>query len=335
LSGAQGLSAKSAAVSRSTAYLPASEVGTRERLALPLGVQRWLLDVAPLVAGHVVHAGATTLLFAGRVAAFAPILGWRASFGYLFAVGRWWLQADATTPLPHHARASSNTRTLAKLAGGAIVMLGALAIPIVATIAILPMLLAARSTSQAQNHGNAGLALYQQGQLRDAIAEFDAAIEMNPRLAGAYVARAAAYGDLGDTQRALSDAATAVQLDPNSAGAYVNRARAYLGLANYSDALDDANTAIDLDPNLAVAYVQRANAHRGLGDYRGALDDANQAIERSPGFVPAHVSRGLAYSALGESGHAMDDWVTAISLTDDPDATAQIDALINNAGRPQ
>lgn len=313
------------AVAQLTGYASAFKAESGERLRLALAAAYWLL--AP--PHFLVRAVARVLIFIALFAVLAPVRVSRVSFAYLVAVGRWWLQPDASASRPHD-QGSYRMSAIARLAGGAIVTLGALAIPIALAIAALPLLLDAHNTSQARNHGNAGLVLYHEGQLRDAIEEFDQAIHLNPQLASAYVARAAAYGDLGDTLFAWADANTAIELDPTLAGAYVNRARAYMLLSDYPAALDDANTAIDLDPNLAEAYLQRANAHSSLGDYQDALDDSHRALELNPDLVTAHVIRGQAYSALGDPDPAVNDWQTALSLTDDPASITQIESLIKN-----
>ena len=50
-----------------------------------------------------------------------------------------------------------------------------------------------------------GVALYEQGDYRGAIAEYDAAIEMNPSHAWAYNGRGLAWSELGEFDRAISD----------------------------------------------------------------------------------------------------------------------------------
>ena len=57
------------------------------------------------------------------------------------------------------------------------------------------------------------------------------------------------------------------------------------------------------------------------------MADANRAIELEPKLAVAYADRGLAYSALGEPELAAKDWQMALSLTDDHDLKAQIEAL--------
>ena len=61
------------------------------------------------------------------------------------------------------------------------------------------------------------------GNLRQAIEDYDRAIEINPENAGAYYNRGVAYGKLGDHRQAIEDYDRAIEINPEYAEAYNNR----------------------------------------------------------------------------------------------------------------
>ena len=68
------------------------------------------------------------------------------------------------------------------------------------------------ASTRLQQSGRAYLAV---GKIQQAIQDFDAQIEIDPRHASAFGGRAQAYLIVGDAQRALADVERALELQPN------------------------------------------------------------------------------------------------------------------------
>jgi len=89
---------------------------------------------------------------------------------------------------------------------------------------------------------------------------------------------------------AFSDFDGAVAFDPKLAEAYVNRAAAQLGQRHYQEGLDDTNKALALgvgEPE--KAYFNRAVAYEGLNDLKSAYFDYQKALELKPDWdLPQH-----------------------------------------------
>lgn len=99
-----------------------------------------------------------------------------------------------------------------------------------------------------------GLALAWRGELDPAIAAFDRAIAIAPRLEFAYVNRAIARRRNGDLRGALADLDKAVRYAPRSARAYYNRALVLEQRGSEARAEADRGRAVSLDPAyMAVA----------------------------------------------------------------------------------
>jgi tetratricopeptide (TPR) repeat protein len=77
---------------------------------------------------------------------------------------------------------------------------------------------AATSDLRAKALNNRGVLASGQGDIDRAIADYDAAIRVNPRYAAAFYNRAQAWRRKSGTARADADSAEAVRLDPKLAG---------------------------------------------------------------------------------------------------------------------
>ena len=59
---------------------------------------------------------------------------------------------------------------------------------------------------------------------------------------------ATAYSGLGNYKQAIEDYDRAIEIKPGYAEAYINRGVAYNGLGNYRQAIEDLNRAIEIKP---------------------------------------------------------------------------------------
>src|SRR5262249_6853107 len=116
-----------------------------------------------------------------------------------------------------------------------------------------------------------------------ALADYDEAVDLAPRLAGAYLHRAIGRRETGDLAHAGDDVSQALTLGPaDPAGAYYLRADLRLRLKDYKAAIPDYDQAIALDKDFGDAYAGRSVARLETGDEAGARADANHAIGGGP-----------------------------------------------------
>jgi tetratricopeptide (TPR) repeat protein/S1-C subfamily serine protease len=126
------------------------------------------------------------------------------------------------------------------------------------------------------NRGNAKSEL---GNKKEAIADYDRAIAINPKLAEAYNNRGNAKSELGNNQGAIIDYDRAIAINPKYAQAYSNRGNAKSELGNNQGAIIDCDRAIVIDPKYPFAYYRRSNVKSKLGDRQGAIIDMKAASE--------------------------------------------------------
>jgi tetratricopeptide (TPR) repeat protein len=125
--------------------------------------------------------------------------------------------------------------------------------------------------------------------------------------------RGFAYQDKKDFARAIADYTAALRLDPDMALVYLNRAFAYKEKGDFDRALADGDRALELDPENRLLLrgrgdVYRARGDKSKGDYDNAIADYSEAIRLDPQDGLAYRSRGMAYQATGELERATADY---------------------------
>ena len=157
-------------------------------------------------------------------------------------------------------------------------------------------------------HYNRGISYTVKGEWDRAIADFDAAIRSNPKSKEAHNNRGGAYMEKGDLDRAIADFTTVLRLDPKFASGYGNRGVALRRKGELDRAIADYNQAIRLDPSYANAYNGRGVAYQEKGDHDRAIVDFGEALRLDPGDARAYVNRGRIYEKKGDLERARADF---------------------------
>lgn len=164
-----------------------------------------------------------------------------------------------------------------------------------------------------------GLAKQNTDDLPGALADFNKAIELDPKFAIAYNNRGLAKRMTGDLEGALADFTTAIELDPKSASKATNNLEDTKRMQNeIEDAIAAATKAIAINPKDVDAYNDRGEAKMHKGDWAGAIADFTKAIELDPKSDEAYESRGKAKQAKGDQLGAERDLAKAARLRQPP-----------------
>ena len=132
----------------------------------------------------------------------------------------------------------------------------------------------------------------------------------DPNDAEAYNVRGSAYGRAGLYKEAIADFNRAIEIDPRFSRAYANRALVQRRNGRTEEALADYNRAIQADPNYGPAYIGRANLLRAHSNYDQALSDLTQAIRLTPESAEALHARGLVYQKMERHREAIIDFLS-------------------------
>lgn len=115
---------------------------------------------------------------------------------------------------------------------------------------------------------------------KQAIADFDKAIQFSPQHDEIYVYRGYAHFELSEYEQALSDFNQAIACQPANKNAYNNRGYLYFTQKNYQAALDDFNQAILLDASYSNARENLALVYSALAQEQAPLV-SNEAVTPS------------------------------------------------------
>ena len=93
------------------------------------------------------------------------------------------------------------------------------------------------------------------------------------------VKQGVAFGKKGEYDKAIAHFNKAIDINPKLPGAYYGRGLAYYVKGQYDKAIADFNKAIEMNPRFAKAYNDRGITRYRLGEYDGACSDFQKACD--------------------------------------------------------
>ncbi len=152
------------------------------------------------------------------------------------------------------------------------------------------------------------------GEKEPANADFQAALEFNPRHWRALHNRGVSFAQDGAFAEAFDDFSTVIQINPKYAKAFANRATLYVQAKDLDSAIKDYQRAIELDDQFATAHVGLGRVYHMLGEWETALNHLSAAIEIEPNSPDIICSRGDLQADMGKYGDALGDYARTIEL---------------------
>jgi len=135
---------------------------------------------------------------------------------------------------------------------------------------------------------NRGVSYAQAAQFAEAFDDFNAVIQLNPKYGKAYANRATLYVQAKDLQSAIKDYQLAIHHDPKFATAHVGLARVCHMLGHWDEAIAHFPSAVQLEPTNAKIVCSRGDLRADMGRYGEALADYARTIELAPEFAHAY-----------------------------------------------
>jgi len=145
-----------------------------------------------------------------------------------------------------------------------------------------------------------GQHLLEAEELDEALAEFENAVELHPKLAVAYSGMGWVHKLKGNYEAAAQAFAEALKLDPGSFDDAFALAKTYHQLARFLDAVRAYAHACDLDPASFEARLNLGVCYHQAGELQEAIDCYTQAIAIDPGAPAGHTNLGALYEAQGK-----------------------------------
>ncbi|MGI4791255.1 MAG: tetratricopeptide repeat protein [Janthinobacterium lividum] len=149
-----------------------------------------------------------------------------------------------------------------------------------------------------------------EGNIDSSITALLAAVNVDPNYAAAHHNLGFLYERKHKMQRALAEYEEALRLDPRLEKGYVNMGALLVnsgGFDNFTKAISVHQKAISLFPKNVKLHYNLGNAYVGLGQREHAISAYSEAIQYDPNFYDA-------YANLGRELVLNEDWVAAVSI---------------------
>ncbi|HKH62668.1 MAG TPA: tetratricopeptide repeat protein, partial [Flavitalea sp.] len=166
-----------------------------------------------------------------------------------------------------------------------------------------------------------GLAKHQQAQYQDAVADFNHAVKLNPRLPETYKYAGDALLKDGDYLNAIVSYDAALGVDKSSradlkdslrAELYNGKGEANYLLGKYSAAMQNFNTAIKIEKSIPTLYFNRGKTYLKLNELKDADENLRKALSYEPGNALWIIKLGEIYYQQGKTDKAIMQYNLAI-----------------------
>jgi Tfp pilus assembly protein PilF/2-polyprenyl-3-methyl-5-hydroxy-6-metoxy-1,4-benzoquinol methylase len=161
-----------------------------------------------------------------------------------------------------------------------------------------------------------GNALEEQGQIREAMARYDAAVQADPHCARGHLNRGniLARDRFDEARRAYQ---LAIICDPHYAAAHFNLGNLNYRAGDFELALLNYQAAIGIRPDFADAFVAMANALESLGRAAEAVKSYENALVINPRYAEIHFNLGVLAATHGREEEAVSRLRRAVELKPD------------------
>lgn len=163
----------------------------------------------------------------------------------------------------------------------------------------------ASAPERADTEFQEGMEMMSPGKYPDAVVHFTRALSIYKQLPNAYLERGNANRVLGEMDAALADFQAAADLNPVLPEAHSGIAMIYIERHDTARALEHLNKSISLHPTVE-AFYQRGQILESQGQHEKAIADYDRAIAEETDSPYMYRARALARANLGdqEGAHA-------------------------------
>tara|TARA_Y100001958_G_scaffold159923_1_gene164312 strand:+ start:349 stop:2205 length:1857 start_codon:yes stop_codon:yes gene_type:complete len=127
-------------------------------------------------------------------------------------------------------------------------------------------------------HLNKGASFYENGDIENAIKEFNESLKLNPSNDVSLYNRSLCYFDLNKFSHALADLSKAIEINDKQANYFYMRGLVLSSADQNKSAIDSYSKCIEIDNDYLSAYLNRALLLQDIDDNDGALSDFDNVI---------------------------------------------------------
>jgi len=181
------------------------------------------------------------------------------------------------------------------------------------------------NADNAEAHYNLGFIMQQMGKTQEAIAEYERTLRLKPDHFEACFNLAVALEQMGREPEAIEHYEQALRYHPEYVEAHVNLGSALLRMGKAQEAIDHYVHALQINPNYPEAHSNLGAIFQRQGRLPEAVAQYEQALRSKPNYVEAHYNIGLALEKLDRVPEAIEQYQQALKLR--PDFTPAKKAL--------
>ena len=170
------------------------------------------------------------------------------------------------------------------------------------------------NANYADARNNLGNVFFRKGKLDAAIAEYQRTLAINPNLAETHTNLGNALFQKRQLDAAIEQYGMAVKVNPNYAQAHGNLGVAYFQKGQMDAAIAQYQQALIINPNYAEARTNLGNALLRKGQPDAAIAEYEQAVKTNPTYAIAHANFGVALLQKGQVDQAITEFEEALRL---------------------
>ncbi len=181
------------------------------------------------------------------------------------------------------------------------------------------LIVPAELQAQARSYVARGVELEKRGELDQALANYNRALEVaDPNdaenISLAYYNRGVVWGKKDEIDKAIADYSQALANDPRYVEAYNNRGMLWQEREEYDKAVADYTQGLAIAPRDASLYFNRGTTWKAMKEYDKAVADLTQGLTLSPNDDLGYFYRAMVWKLKGEYGKAIADYHQALAI---------------------
>lgn len=180
-----------------------------------------------------------------------------------------------------------------------------------------------------------GEALFRLRDYEHAIADFDRAIQIDPKQDDAWFGRGMAHGRNGEVEKGIADLGVYIDRNPGSSLAYTKRGVRRLWQGDLDAAGADLREAVRLDPRNAEAHDDLGVVYAQRGEYAAAQQHFSTTVRIDRGYQKAWHNLAMVYYITDQPQQALDAVERSLQLhPEDRNALLLKGTILESLGHP-
>jgi tetratricopeptide (TPR) repeat protein len=156
-------------------------------------------------------------------------------------------------------------------------------------------------------HSNLGWYYQNAGDYKQAVAEYEAALKIDPHLMLTYSGIIWTYLELlGETDSALAWVKKSLKYDDKNPWSYFYLGSIYIAMDSLTNAEQAFRKALEIYPDFVLNMYRLAHVNRLQGKYQEAIVILNKCLSLNKNDYSAHYDLGLNYKMLGDNKNSIE-----------------------------